>query len=201
MAAILLDGEALAARERAELAKRVADLKAHGIVPGLGTILVGDDGPSARYVEMKHKDCAEIGIESFHAELPGDVTQAELESRIRSFNDNPEIDAFLIQLPIPKHLNEERALLAVDPDKDVDGLHPVNLGRLVMGAPGPLPCTPAGIVELLHAYDVPVEGRHVAIIGRGVSPRCKASHQPAAKANTTAPAAIAPASFQLRATG
>jgi methylenetetrahydrofolate dehydrogenase (NADP+)/methenyltetrahydrofolate cyclohydrolase len=169
MAAILLDGEALAARERAELAKRVADLKAHGIVPGLGTILVGDDGPSARYVEMKHKDCAEIGIESFHAELSGDVTQAELESRIRSFNDNPEIDAFLIQLPIPKHLNEERALLAVDPDKDVDGLHPVNLGRLVMGAPGPLPCTPAGIVELLHAYDVPVSGQHVVIVGRGLT--------------------------------
>jgi methylenetetrahydrofolate dehydrogenase (NADP+)/methenyltetrahydrofolate cyclohydrolase len=169
MAAILLDGEALAAQERAELAKRVADLKAHGIVPGLGTILVGDDGPSARYVEMKHKDCAEIGIESFHAELSGDVTQAELESRIRSFNDNPEIDAFLIQLPIPKHLNEERALLAVDPDKDVDGLHPVNLGRLVMGAPGPLPCTPAGIVELLHAYDVPVSGQHVVIVGRGLT--------------------------------
>jgi methylenetetrahydrofolate dehydrogenase (NADP+)/methenyltetrahydrofolate cyclohydrolase len=169
MAAILLDGEALAAHERAELAKRVADLKAHGIVPGLGTILVGDDGPSARYVEMKHKDCAEIGIESFHAELSGDVTQAELESRIRSFNDNPEIDAFLIQLPIPKHLNEERALLAVDPDKDVDGLHPVNLGRLVMGAPGPLPCTPAGIVELLHAYDVPVSGQHVVIVGRGLT--------------------------------
>jgi len=169
MAAILLDGEALAAHERAELAKRVADLKAHGIVPGLGTILVGDDGPSARYVEMKHKDCAEIGIESFHAELSGDVTQAELESSIRSFNDNPEIDAFLIQLPIPKHLNEERALLAVDPDKDVDGLHPVNLGRLVMGAPGPLPCTPAGIVELLHAYDVPVSGQHVVIVGRGLT--------------------------------
>src|SRR5271165_3260410 len=169
MAAILLDGEALAAQERAELAKRVADLRAHGISPGLGTILVGDDGPSARYVEMKHKDCAEIGIESFHFELPGDITQSQLESRIRSFNDNPEIDAFLIQLPIPKHLNEERALLAVDPDKDVDGLHPVNLGRLVMGAPGPLPCTPAGIVELLHAYDVPVSGQHVVIVGRGLT--------------------------------
>jgi methylenetetrahydrofolate dehydrogenase (NADP+)/methenyltetrahydrofolate cyclohydrolase len=169
MAAILLDGEALAAQERAELAKRVADLRAHGISPGLGTILVGDDGPSARYVEMKHKDCAEIGIESFHFELPGDITQSQLEASIRSFNDNPDVDAFLIQLPIPKHLNEEQALLAVNADKDVDGLHPVNLGRLVMGAPGPLPCTPAGIVELLHAYDVPVSGRHVVIVGRGLT--------------------------------
>jgi len=169
MAAILLDGEALAAQERSELAKRVADLKAHGVNPGLGTILVGDDGPSARYVAMKHKDCAEIGIESFHEELSADITQAQLESAIQSFNANPDIDAFLIQLPLPKPLNEERALLAVNPDKDVDGLHPVNLGRLVMGAPGPLPCTPAGIVELLHAYDVPVTGKHVVIVGRGLT--------------------------------
>ncbi len=169
MAAILLDGEALAAQERAELAKRVADLKAHGINPGLGTILVGDDGPSARYVAMKHKDCEEIGIESFHDELPGDVSQSKLESVVQSFNANADIDAFLIQLPLPKPLNEERALLAVNPDKDVDGLHPVNLGRLVMGAPGPLPCTPAGIVELLHAYDVPVSGKHVVIVGRGLT--------------------------------
>ena len=158
MAAILLDGEALAARERGELSKRVAELKAAGVTPGLGTILVGDDEPSARYVAMKHQDCAEIGVESVHEELPGNVTQGRLESVIRSLSANPEVDALLIQLPLPKHLNEERALLAVDPDKDVDGLHPVNLGRLVMGAPGPLPCTPAGIVELLHAYNVPVSG-------------------------------------------
>ena len=169
MAAILLDGEALAARERGELSKRVAELKAAGVTPGLGTILVGDDGPSARYVAMKHQDCAEIGVESVHEELPGNVTQHRLESVIRSLSANPEVDALLVQLPLPKHLNEERALLAVDPDKDVDGLHPVNLGRLVMGAPGPLPCTPAGIVELLHAYDVPVSGQHVVIVGRGLT--------------------------------
>jgi methylenetetrahydrofolate dehydrogenase (NADP+)/methenyltetrahydrofolate cyclohydrolase len=169
MPAILLDGEALAAKERGELAKRVADLKSLGVTPGLGTILVGEDGPSARYVSMKHHDCAEIGVESVHEELPGDISQAELESVVRSVSANPNVDALLIQLPLPKHLNEERALLAVDPDKDVDGLHPVNLGRLVMGAPGPLPCTPAGIVELLHAYDVPVSGRHVVIVGRGLT--------------------------------
>ena len=169
MPAILLDGEALAAQERAELAKRVADLKSGGVTPGLGTILVGDDGPSARYVQMKHQDCAEIGIQSVHEELPEDISQAELEAVVHSVCENPDVDALLIQLPLPKHLNEERALLAVDPDKDVDGLHPVNLGRLVMGAPGPLPCTPAGIVELLHAYDVPVSGRHVVIVGRGLT--------------------------------
>jgi methylenetetrahydrofolate dehydrogenase (NADP+)/methenyltetrahydrofolate cyclohydrolase len=169
MAAIVLDGEALAAKERAELAKRVADLKSVGVTPGLGTILVGDDGPSARYVAMKHQDCAEIGVESVHEELPGDISQAQLESVVRAVSENPDVDALLIQLPLPKHLNEERALLAVNPDKDVDGLHPVNLGRLVMGAPGPLPCTPAGIVELLHAYDVPVSGRHVVIVGRGLT--------------------------------
>ncbi|MGO9582004.1 MAG: bifunctional 5,10-methylenetetrahydrofolate dehydrogenase/5,10-methenyltetrahydrofolate cyclohydrolase [Acidimicrobiales bacterium] len=169
MAGILLDGEALAARERGELSKRVADLKAVGVTPGLGTILVGDDVPSARYVAMKHKDCAEIGIESLHEELPEDISQAQLEKVVRALSANPAVDALLIQLPLPKHLNEEQALLAVNPDKDVDGLHPVNLGRLVMGAPGPLPCTPAGIVELLHAYDVPVSGQHVVIIGRGLT--------------------------------
>jgi methylenetetrahydrofolate dehydrogenase (NADP+)/methenyltetrahydrofolate cyclohydrolase len=169
MAAIVLDGEALAARVRAELAERVAQLKAAGVTPGLGTILVGDDGPSARYVSMKHQDCAEVGIVSVHEELPGDVTQEHLESVVRSLSANPEVDALLVQLPLPGHLDEERTLLAVDPDKDVDGLHPVNLGRLVMGAPGPLPCTPAGILELLWSYDVPVSGQHVVIIGRGLT--------------------------------
>ncbi len=169
MTAIVLDGEALAARVRAELSERVAELRTLGVIPGLGTVLVGDDAPSARYVAMKHQDCAEVGIVSVHEELPGDVTQDRLESVIRSLSVNPDVDALLVQLPLPGHLDEERALLAVDPDKDVDGLHPVNLGRLVMGAPGPLPCTPAGIVELLAAYDVPVSGRHVVIIGRGLT--------------------------------
>ena len=169
MAAILLDGEALAAKVRAELAARVAELKSAGVTPGLGTILVGDDGPSGRYVAMKHQDCAQVGIISVHEELPADVTQAHLESVVRSLSANPDVDALLVQLPLPGHLDEERTLLAVDPDKDVDGLHPVNLGRLVMGAPGPLPCTPAGIVELLSEYGVPVSGRHVVIIGRGLT--------------------------------
>jgi methylenetetrahydrofolate dehydrogenase (NADP+)/methenyltetrahydrofolate cyclohydrolase len=164
--ATLLDGELLASRIRAEVTDRVARLKGAGVETGLGTILVGDDGPSARYVAMKHEDCAEVGIYSAHEHLPSDVTQEALEAVVARFNADPRIHAYLVQLPLPPGLDEERVLLAVDPDKDVDGLHPVNLGRLVMGAPGPLPCTPAGIVELLHANDVPVEGRHVVIIGR-----------------------------------
>ncbi len=169
MSARLLDGEALAARIRAEVTDRVAQLKAAGITPGLGTILVGDDAPSARYVAMKHADCEEVGMVSAHEHLPADVTQAELEAVIARFNADPSVHAYLVQLPLPAGLDEEAALLAVDPDKDVDGLHPVNLGRLVMGVPGPLACTPAGIVELLHAYDVPVEGHHVVIVGRGLT--------------------------------
>jgi methylenetetrahydrofolate dehydrogenase (NADP+)/methenyltetrahydrofolate cyclohydrolase len=169
MAALVLDGEALARKVRAEVALEVAELAKVGVVPGLGTILVGDDAPSARYVAMKHEDCAEVGMNSAHAHLPADVSQEELFETVRSFNENAEVDAYLIQLPLPKHLDEEKTLLAVDPDKDVDGLHPVNLGRLVMGAPGPLPCTPAGIVELLAEYDVEVEGKNVVIIGRGLT--------------------------------
>lgn len=169
MTAVVLDGEALAARIREELRERVAALRAAGVAPGLGTILVGDDGPSARYVAMKHEDCAAVGIASFHEHLPADAGQAALESVIRRFNEDPAIDAFLVQLPLPKGFDELAALLAVDPAKDVDGLHPVNLGRLVMGVEGPLPCTPAGIVELLRAHEVPVEGRHVVVIGRGLT--------------------------------
>lgn len=169
MSAVVLDGEALAQKIRDEVAIEVAVLAKIGIKPGLGTILVGDDAPSARYVAMKHDDCQQVGMNSVHAHLPSDVSQEELLETARSFNDNPEVDAYLIQLPLPKHLNEEKTLFAVDPDKDVDGLHPVNLGRLVMGAPGPLPCTPAGIVELLAANGVEVEGKHVVIIGRGLT--------------------------------
>ncbi len=169
MTATVLDGEALAARIRSELAERVAAMRAAGLAPGLGTILVGDDVSSARYVEMKHEDSAEIGLGSFSQHLPADATQADVEAAVRAFNENPAVDAFLVQLPLPKGLDEEAVLLSVDPAKDVDGLHPVNLGRLVMGADGPVSCTPAGIVELLHAYDVPIEGRHVVIIGRGLT--------------------------------
>ncbi len=169
MTAIVLDGEALARKIRAELAEKVKRLTAAGVQPGLGTILVGEDVSSSRYVEMKHEDSAEIGLQSFSQHLPADATQSDVEKAISEFNDNPGVDAFLVQLPLPKGLDEEAALLAVDPEKDVDGLHPVNLGRLVMGVPGPVPCTPAGIIELLHEYEVPVEGRHVVIIGRGLT--------------------------------
>ena len=169
MTATLLDGERLAQRVRAELTDRVARLRAEGVHVGLGTVLVGDDPPSARYVEMKHQDSAQIGIASFHEHLPASATQADVEAVVARFNADPAIHAYLVQLPLPEGIDEQRVLMAVDPSKDVDGLHPVNLGRLVMNSPGPIPCTPAGIVELLHAYDVPVEGRHVVVIGRGLT--------------------------------
>jgi methylenetetrahydrofolate dehydrogenase (NADP+)/methenyltetrahydrofolate cyclohydrolase len=167
--AILLDGEAVAARIRAEVADRIALLHAEGMEVGLGTILVGDDVSSERYVALKHEDCAAIGMHSVGAHLPADATQQDVLDVIARFNADPAVSAFLVQLPLPAGLDEEGALLAVDPTKDVDGLHPVNLGRLVLGTPAQLPCTPVGIVELLHAFDVPVEGRHAVIIGRGVT--------------------------------
>jgi methylenetetrahydrofolate dehydrogenase (NADP+)/methenyltetrahydrofolate cyclohydrolase len=169
MTAALLDGERVAQRMKAELAARVKALGAAGRTVGLGTILVGDDVPSARYVALKHEDCAEIGITSHDVHLGADATQAAVLDAVRSFNEDPAVDGFLVQVPLPDGLDEESALFAVEPDKDVDGLHPVNLGRLVQGVPRVLPCTPAGIVELLAAYDVPVEGRHVVVIGRGLT--------------------------------
>ena len=165
----LLDGERLAGRVKMELAERVERLRAQGIVPGLGTLLVGDDASSARYVEMKVEECAQIGVQSFDVHLPSSATQEEIEAVVDLFNADPAVHSILVQLPLPVGVNEEEVLLRVRPDKDVDGLHPTNLGRLVMGAPGPLPCTPAGIVELLAAHDVPVEGQHVVIIGRGLT--------------------------------
>jgi methylenetetrahydrofolate dehydrogenase (NADP+) / methenyltetrahydrofolate cyclohydrolase len=169
MTAIVLDGAALAAKIRTELRDDVDKLTAAGHRPGLGTILVGDDPASERYVALKHEDCAEVGIASKGVHLPASATQSEVEDAIAAFNADPEIDAYLVQLPLPKGLDEEAALLAVDPDKDVDGLHPVNLGRLVMGADGPVSCTPAGIQRLLVDYGVPIEGRHVVIVGRGLT--------------------------------
>jgi methylenetetrahydrofolate dehydrogenase (NADP+)/methenyltetrahydrofolate cyclohydrolase len=169
MAATLLDGAALAERIKAELTDRVARLATEGIVPGLGTVLVGDNPSSERYVSMKREDCAAVGIASVHVHLGADATQDDVEAVVAEMNADPRVHAFLVQLPLPGGLDEERVLMAVDPAKDADGLHPVNLGRLVMGSPGPLPCTPAGIVELLGAYSVPVEGRHVVIIGRGLT--------------------------------
>ena len=169
MAAQLLDGERLAQRIKMELADRAARLSAVGRTPGLGTLLVGDNPSSARYVEMKVEECKEIGVQSFDVHLPATATQAEIEAVIDAFNANPDVHSILVQLPLPDGINEEEVLLRVNPAKDVDGLHPTNLGRLVMGAPGPLPCTPAGIVELLAEYKVPVEGQHVVIIGRGLT--------------------------------
>ena len=169
MTADLLDGGALAARIRNELSETVGKLVALGHRPGLGTILVGDDPASGRYVALKHQDCAEVGIASRGIELPATASQVQVEDAIGAMNDDPSVDAFLVQLPLPKGLDEEAALLAVQPDKDVDGLHPVNLGRLVMGVDGPVPCTPAGIQRLLVEYGVPIEGRHVVIVGRGLT--------------------------------
>jgi len=169
MSAVLLDGEALAGRIKMELTERVARLTATGRVPGLGTLLVGDDPSSARYVEMKIEESAQIGVRSYDVHLPSSATQAEIEEVVDRFNADENVHSILVQLPLPIGVNEEEVLLRVLPEKDVDGLHPTNLGRLVMGAPGPLPCTPAGIVELLAAYDVPVEGKHVVVIGRGLT--------------------------------
>jgi len=169
LTAQLLDGNAFLESVKRDLAERVKRLGDRGITPGLGTILVGDDESSAVYVRLKHENSGEIGIASFGRELPATTTQDELFVVIREYNENPEIDAFLVQLPLPKHLDEEETLRAVDPGKDVDGLHPVNLGKLVMGVDAPLACTPAGIQALLVHYGVPIEGRHVVIVGRGLN--------------------------------
>lgn len=169
MSAVILDGLATAANVRQDLAGRIEKLSFSNVTPGLGSILVGDDGASATYVGAKHKACAEVGIQAIHRHLPQDATQADVLATIREMNDNPDVDGILLQLPLPKGLDEEQALLAIDPVKDVDGLHPVNLGKLVMSAPGPLPCTPAGIVHLLEAYDVPLAGKHVVVVGRGLT--------------------------------
>jgi methylenetetrahydrofolate dehydrogenase (NADP+) / methenyltetrahydrofolate cyclohydrolase len=169
LSAQLLDGNAFLESVKRDLAERVKRLGDRGVTPGLGTILVGDDESSAVYVRLKHENSGEIGIASFGRELPATTTQEELFAVIREYNENPEIDAFLVQLPLPKHLDEEETLRAVDPGKDVDGLHPVNLGKLVMGVEAPLACTPAGIQALLVHYGVPIEGRHVVIVGRGLN--------------------------------
>jgi methylenetetrahydrofolate dehydrogenase (NADP+)/methenyltetrahydrofolate cyclohydrolase len=169
MTARVLDGELVAASIKADLTDRVRALVDKGVTPGLGTVLVGDDGPSANYVSMKHRDCAALGITSRHAELPADATQQDVLEVVAELNADPTVDAYLMQYPFPAHLDFESALLAVDPDKDVDGLHAVNLGKLVQGVAGPIPCTPAGIQALLEHYEVPIAGRHVVIVGRGVT--------------------------------
>lgn len=167
--ATLLDGNAFLEATKADLRLRLDKLRAAGITAGLGTILVGDDPNSASYVARKHRNCEELGITSFHQALPATASQEDVHAAIRRFNEDAAVDAFLVQLPLPRGLDEEAALLAVDPDKDVDGLHPVNLGRLVMGVDAPLACTPAGIQALLVHNGVPIEGRHVVIVGRGLT--------------------------------
>nr|WP_240926882.1 bifunctional methylenetetrahydrofolate dehydrogenase/methenyltetrahydrofolate cyclohydrolase [Rhodococcus kroppenstedtii] len=152
-----------------DLTARVSALRDRGIVPGLGTVLVGDDPGSAAYVRGKHNDCAKVGIASIRRDLPADITQDELDAVIDDLNADPACTGYIVQLPLPKHLDENRALERVDPDKDADGLHPVNLGRLVLGEESTLPCTPRGIVHLLRRYDVPLAGAHVVVVGRGVT--------------------------------
>jgi len=169
MAAITLDGKATAAAVKDDLAARVARLKERGITPGLGTVLVGDDPGSHAYVGGKHRDCAEVGIASIRVDLPENTTQEQLEAEIVRLNTDPAITGYIVQLPLPKHLDANRVLELMDPAKDADGLHPMNLGRLVLGINAPLPCTPRGIVELLRAYDVPIAGAHAVVIGRGVT--------------------------------
>jgi methylenetetrahydrofolate dehydrogenase (NADP+)/methenyltetrahydrofolate cyclohydrolase len=169
VSAIILDGKATAAAIKAELAGRVAALTARGVRPGLGTVLVGDDPGSRAYVNGKHRDCAEVGIASIRRDLPADATQDQIEAVVDELNADPACTGYIVQLPLPAGIDANRVLSRIDPDKDADGLHPLNLGRLVLGEPGPLPCTPRGIVELLRRYDVPIAGADVTVIGRGIT--------------------------------
>lgn len=169
MAAITLDGKATRDEIFVDLKRRVAALTEAGRTPGLGTILVGDDPGSQAYVRGKHNDCAKVGITSLRRDLPADVSTAQLNDTIDELNANPECTGYIVQLPLPRELDENAALGRVDPAKDADGLHPTNLGHLVLGTPAPLPCTPRGIVHLLRRYDIEIAGAHVVIIGRGVT--------------------------------
>jgi methylenetetrahydrofolate dehydrogenase (NADP+)/methenyltetrahydrofolate cyclohydrolase len=169
----VLDGRATAARIKGELRERVDALRVRGVVPGLGTVLVGDDPGSRAYVAGKHRDCAEVGIESLRVDLPADAAQEDVEEAVRRLNADPACTGYIVQLPLPAGLDEQRVLELMDPAKDADGLHPMNLGRLVLGVSGPLesplPCTPRGIVELLKRHDVDLRGANVCVVGRGVT--------------------------------
>jgi len=165
----ILDGKATAAAIKSELTLRVAKLAEQGVVPGLGTILVGDDPGSRAYVAGKHRDCAAVGIASIQVELPADASQDDIAAKVRELNEDPACTGFIVQLPLPKHVDTNAILGLIDPAKDADGLHPVSLGKLVLGQAGPLPCTPKGCVELLRRYDVPIAGAHVVVVGRGVT--------------------------------
>jgi methylenetetrahydrofolate dehydrogenase (NADP+)/methenyltetrahydrofolate cyclohydrolase len=167
--ATVMDGKATLNEILGELAERIEKLRAGGIVPGLGTVLVGNDPGSHSYVRGKHRDCAKVGITSFQKELPADATQADVDRVIDELNADPACTGFIVQLPLPTGLDAGAALERIDPLKDADGLHPVNLGRLVLGEPGPLPCTPRGIVELCRRYGVELNGARVTVVGRGVT--------------------------------
>ena len=173
MVATKLDGVATATAVKNELKDRITALKERGITPGLGTLLVGSDPGSLSYVAGKHRDCAEVGIESIRVDLPATATEAEVREAITALNNNPAVTGYIIQLPLPAGLDENAMLELMDPAKDADGLHPTNLGRLVLGVSGPLdsplPCTPAGIVEMLQRYHVTIPGKHVVVIGRGLT--------------------------------
>ena len=165
----LLDGKSLAASIKANLAQRTTTLTAKGITPGLGTILVGDDPGSHSYVSGKHRDCHEVGINSIRIDLPATATQADVLAAIRDLNAAKECTGYIVQLPLPSAINTQTVLEAINPDKDADGLHPINLGRLVAGYAAPLPCTPRGIVELINHYKIPLAGAEVVVIGRGLT--------------------------------
>ncbi|GAA0959480.1 bifunctional methylenetetrahydrofolate dehydrogenase/methenyltetrahydrofolate cyclohydrolase [Actinocorallia libanotica] len=169
MSARILDGKATAAEIKKDLQRRVAALAERGVTVGLGTVLVGDDPGSHAYVGMKHRDCAEVGITSLRRDLPADATQEQVEQAVAELNADPACTGYIVQLPLPRGLDEQRVLELIDPAKDADGLHPVNLGRLVMMKDAPLPCTPKGIVALLRRYEVPLDGAEVVVIGRGLT--------------------------------
>lgn len=169
MTAQILDGKAVLATIKAELAVRVQALAARGVRPGLGTVLVGDDPGSHSYVRMKHRDCAEIGITSIRVDLPADASMEMVAEAIAGLNADPACTGYIVQLPLPRHIDENAILELVDPAKDADGLHPTNLGKLVLNEPAPLPCTPRGIVELLRRHDIPLTGAEVCVVGRGIT--------------------------------
>jgi methylenetetrahydrofolate dehydrogenase (NADP+)/methenyltetrahydrofolate cyclohydrolase len=169
MSAQILDGKALAASIKRDLATRTTALKAKGMTPGLGTVLVGDDAGSHSYVAGKHRDCHEVGINSIRVDLPVSATQADVLAAIKDLNAAPECTGYIVQLPLPNGINTQVILEAIDPAKDADGLHPLNLGRLVAGYEAPLPCTPRGIVELINHYKIPLSGAEVVVIGRGLT--------------------------------
>ncbi|MEO6473252.1 MAG: bifunctional methylenetetrahydrofolate dehydrogenase/methenyltetrahydrofolate cyclohydrolase [Aeromicrobium sp.] len=169
MTAQILDGKAAASAIKSELTERVSALSERGITPGLGTILVGNDPGSTWYVAGKHKDCAEVGIQSLRIDLPETASQAEVEAAVDQFNADPACTGYIVQLPLPKGLDENAVIGRIDPDKDADGLHPTNLGWLVLGKEAPLPCTPRGIIELLRRNGVAIAGQHVVVVGRGIT--------------------------------